>query len=62
MQTLASTDSRPRITTRERNPGAQMRRIDSGSLMGGDNLLMIEHAGHQYFLRMTRNNKLILTK
>jgi hemin uptake protein HemP len=37
-------------------------RIDSQTLLRGNNLLMIEHAGDRYFLRMTRNNKLILTK
>ncbi|EGV31884.1 MULTISPECIES: hemin uptake protein HemP [Thiorhodococcus] len=62
MPPVASTDSRSQISPRDRSPGAHPRRIDSNSLMGGDNLLMIEHAGHQYYLRMTRNNKLILTK
>jgi hemin uptake protein HemP len=37
-------------------------RIDSNSLLRGNNLLLIDHAGDRYILRMTRNNKLILTK
>ncbi|WP_232229467.1 hemin uptake protein HemP [Marichromatium purpuratum] len=39
-----------------------MRSIDSRTLLGGQHLLLIDHAGERYFLRMTRNNKLILTK
>ncbi|QIK37458.1 hemin uptake protein HemP [Caldichromatium japonicum] len=37
-------------------------RIDSRTLLGDGHLLVIEHAGQSYYLRMTRNNKLILTK
>jgi hemin uptake protein HemP len=37
-------------------------RIDSHALLRGNNLLLIDHAGDRYILRMTRNNKLILTK
>jgi hemin uptake protein HemP len=37
-------------------------RIDSDALLRGNNLLLIDHAGDRYILRMTRNNKLILTK
>jgi hemin uptake protein HemP len=37
-------------------------RIDSNELLRGNNLLLIDHAGDRYVLRMTRNNKLILTK
>lgn len=36
--------------------------IHSRDLLRGGNLLLIEHAGDRYYLRMTRNNKLILTK
>lgn len=48
-----------------RNDRAETRapkRIDSRALMDGQKLLMIEHMGSHYYLRMTRNNKLILTK
>lgn len=37
-------------------------RIDSQRLMSGANELVIEHAGQEYRLRLTRNDKLILTK
>ncbi|GAA0711849.1 hemin uptake protein HemP [Dokdonella soli] len=37
-------------------------RIDSRRLLSGGNELVIEHAGQEYRLRLTRNDKLILTK
>ena len=37
-------------------------RVDSGRLLAGGNELVIEHAGQEYRLRLTRNDKLILTK
>lgn len=37
-------------------------RINSGRLLSGGNELVIEHAGQEYRLRLTRNDKLILTK
>lgn len=37
-------------------------RVASGKLLGGGNELVIEHAGQEYRLRLTRNDKLILTK
>ena len=37
-------------------------RIGSGQLLAGGNELVIEHAGQEYRLRLTRNDKLILTK
>jgi hemin uptake protein HemP len=37
-------------------------RVDSRRLMAGENELVIEHAGQEYRLRLTRNDKLILTK
>jgi hemin uptake protein HemP len=36
--------------------------VHSSDLLRGANLILIEHAGDRYYLRMTRNNKLILTK
>jgi len=36
--------------------------LDSRQLLGGKNLIEIEHAGQRYQLRVTRENKLILTK
>ena len=37
-------------------------RIDSGKLLQGASAVEIEHAGQRYLLRVTRENKLILTK
>ena len=37
-------------------------RIDSARLLDGARELVIEHAGQEYHLRLTRNDKLILTK
>ncbi len=37
-------------------------RIDSLGLLGGGRELVIDHAGQEYRLRLTRNDKLILTK
>jgi hemin uptake protein HemP len=52
-------------------PGAERRtapspaptqRIDSSRLLAGTRELIIEHAGSEYRLRRTQNDKLILTK
>lgn len=43
------------------NPGSRQR-IDSESLLQGGRELLIAHAGEEYHLRLTRNDKLILTK
>ncbi len=37
-------------------------RISSQRLLAGSRELVIEHAGQEYHLRLTRNDKLILTK
>ncbi len=37
-------------------------RITSRRLLAGARELVIEHAGQEYHLRLTRNDKLILTK
>lgn len=36
--------------------------LSSGSLLGGGRELVITHAGERYYLRLTRQNRLILTK
>ncbi len=36
--------------------------VDSGELLGSAGLLRIEHRGELYTLRITRNDRLILTK
>ena len=43
-------------------PPSATRRMDSRHLLGGGHELVIEHAGQEYRLRLTRNDKLILTK
>ena len=39
-----------------------MRSIDSQALLAGQKLITIQHGQHQYVLRVTKENKLILTK
>ena len=43
-------------------PAAQRPRVDSGALMQGFSAVEIDHGGQLYLLRVTRENKLILTK
>lgn len=38
------------------------RRVSSQSLLNGERELVIQHQGNEYHLRLTRNDKLILTK
>ncbi|CAM5244917.1 hemin uptake protein HemP [Rhodanobacter lindaniclasticus] len=38
------------------------RQVTSERLLGGRRELVIQHQGSQYHLRLTRNDKLILTK
>jgi hemin uptake protein HemP len=37
-------------------------RLDSQEILGGNSAVEIDHAGQRYLLRVTRENKLILTK
>lgn len=43
-------------------PSTSARHIDSIQLLAGARELVIEHLGQRYYLRLTCNNKLILTK
>jgi hemin uptake protein HemP len=43
-------------------PRAAVRTVSSEDLLGPEGLLQIEHRGEIYFLRLTRNGRLILTK
>lgn len=43
-------------------PSGGVRRVPSRRLLGGGRELVIEHHGNEYHLRLTRNDKLILTK
>jgi hemin uptake protein HemP len=42
--------------------GGELTSIDSRQLFANGNTLLIEHFGQRYTLRITRENKLILTK
>ncbi|AHX12141.1 hemin transporter HemP [Dyella jiangningensis] len=41
---------------------ALTRRVSSQALLKGERELVIQHQGSEYHLRLTRNDKLILTK
>ncbi len=53
-QPSSQLDSQPSLESRVR--------IDSQHLLQGGRELFIAHAGEEYRLRLTRNDKLILTK
>ena len=57
-RTSLSLPGRPATNLASSNP----RRVDSLSLLSGNRELIIEHAGCEYRLRRTQNDKLILTK
>lgn len=61
MQQDHQTAGRPRSGQRP-SPPVDLPRLSSGELLKGRNLVLIDHGGETYFLRMTRNNRLILTK
>lgn len=44
------------------SPDAVTRRVSSQMLLKGERELVIQHQGSEYHLRLTRNDKLILTK
>ena len=45
-----------------KQPSPLVRRIDTRELLGTERTLQIEHKGKVYTLRLTRNDRLILTK
>lgn len=45
-----------------RQPAEAKARIASAELLAGQSMIVIEHAGQDYFLRQTKAGKLILTK
>ena len=58
-------EARPPPAAAERAParGARpARRVRASELLGPGGRVLIEHAGETYELRVTRNDKLILTK
>ena len=61
----ASAPARPLQLVNMRNAVADnsaIRRISSQLLLDGGRELVIQHQGGEYHLRLTRNDKLILTK
>lgn len=57
-------DTQPQqpIAARPAENTADRPRVDSQQLLQGSQAVEIEHAGQRYLLRVTRENKLILTK
>jgi len=52
----------PPLAGRRSSKESVERRYDSQALFCGRQEILIEHAGHAYRLRITRQDKLILTK
>ncbi|MCR9094189.1 MAG: hemin uptake protein HemP [bacterium] len=44
------------------DPADTIKRVRAGEMLGPKGILQIEHEGEVYTLRLTRNNRLILTK
>jgi hemin uptake protein HemP len=55
-------DPKPAPPAPPADNSAQPTRLDSGAILRGASTVEIEHAGQRYLLRVTRENKLILTK
>lgn len=53
---------KPPAQTLTSSAPTQRPRVESGALLQGSSSVEIEHAGQRYLLRVTRENKLILTK
>lgn len=62
MQTMSQTPDHGVRRSAPMSPSPELPTIRSRDLLQGGNLILIERAGDRYYLRMTRNNKLILTK
>lgn len=52
----------PRPSNRFESGGGWRKRLTSNDLFGSAQEILIEHAGQEYRLRITRQGKLILTK
>jgi len=55
-------DPKPAPAVPPADARSQPQRLDSGQILRGASTVEIEHAGQRYLLRVTRENKLILTK
>ena len=53
---------RPSLRSHAADATPAVRRVSSQSLLDGGRELVIQHQGSEYHLRLTRNDKLILTK
>ncbi len=51
-----------RRPTEQGSQASELPRLHSSEILRGTHLILIEHGGDRYYLRQTRNNKLILTK
>lgn len=57
-----SSFSHPSVVILEQENAPGRRRVSSGELFGKQQELVIEHKNEEYRLRITSNDKLILTK
>lgn len=60
MNSRSADDNTP--TSSVRQPMTPLPRVDSLRLFEGQRELIIQHQGEEYHLRITRHDKLILTK
>lgn len=61
--TMTSSRQRPEaIQTPHKSGGVSQSRLSSTELFAGSDLVVIEHQGAEYQLRITRLGKLIMTK
>ncbi len=54
--------TKPPLTSAPANSSTIRPRLESEEILRGNTTVEIEHAGQRYLLRVTRENKLILTK
>jgi hemin uptake protein HemP len=57
-----SMTNRSETTNAEHEAAKAIRRVRASEVLGPKGILQIEHEGEVYTLRVTRNNRLILTK
>ncbi|MFK2904052.1 hemin uptake protein HemP [Dyella ginsengisoli] len=62
VMTNADATARPAGTLALKPVSLPVRTLSSDELLAGGRELVIRHQGGEYFLRLTRNDKLILTK
>ncbi len=61
-ETLMNSQTKPVPPTASNAAAGALPRIASEDILRGSNTVEIAHAGQRYLLRVTRENKLILTK